>query len=73
MRSTSLGAADGGRPGRESRGEKVLSVADALRERGVLFVFSTGHLEWALPDVYKDVPCCETPIDMRRLARALFG
>ncbi len=48
-------------------------MVDALRGWGVLFVFSTGYVESALPDVYKNVPCCEKPIDTRRLARALFG
>jgi DNA-binding LytR/AlgR family response regulator len=53
-------------------GEKVFPVADALRSRGIRFVFSTGYDEWALPDAYNDVPRCEKPIDMARLARTLF-
>lgn len=53
-------------------GEKVFPLADELRARGVRFVFSTGYDEWALPDAYKDMPRCEKPIDMPRLARALF-
>ena len=54
-------------------GEKVFPVADALRARGIRFVFSTGYDEWALPDAYKDVPRCEKPIDLPRVAQALFG
>lgn len=53
--------------------EKVFPVADELRARGVPFVFSTGYDEWALPDAYKDVPRWEKPVDVARIARALFG
>ena len=54
-------------------GEKVFPVADALRERNIRFVFSTGYDDWALPEAYRDVPRCEKPIDLPRVARALFG
>ena len=55
------------------RGEQAFPVADALRERGVPFVLATGYEQWALPETYKDVPRCDKPVDMRHLARALFG
>ena len=55
------------------RGEKAYPVADALRERGVPFVLATGYEQWALPEAYKDVPRCDKPVDLRHLARALFG
>src|SRR3712207_5295705 len=55
------------------RGEKAYPVADALRECGVPFVLATGYEQWALPEAYKDVPRCDKPIDLRHLARALFG
>lgn len=55
------------------RGEKAYPVADALRERGVPFVLATGYEQWSLPDSYKDVPRCDKPVDLRHLARALFG
>lgn len=51
--------------------EKSFAVADALRARGVPFVFVTGDRDWAVPDVYRDVPRCGKPIDIRRVARAL--
>ena len=54
-------------------GEKVFPVADELLARGIRFVFSTGYDEWALPDAYKDVPRCEKPVDVPRMAEALFG
>jgi CheY-like chemotaxis protein len=55
------------------RGEKAYPVADALRERGIPFVLATGYEQWALPEAYKDVPRCDKPVDLRNLARALFG
>src|SRR3712207_6585498 len=55
------------------RGERAYPVADALRERGVPFVLATGYDQWALPEAYKDVHRCDKPIDLRHLARALFG
>ena len=65
----SEGALDGVNLG----GETVFPVADALRARGIPFVFSTGYDEWALPDAYTAVPRCEKPIDVPRVTRALFG
>ena len=55
------------------RGEKAFPVADALRERNMPFVLATGYEQWALPDAYKDAPRCDKPVDLRQLARALFG
>jgi len=69
----SEGALDGAVLDVNLGGEKVFPVADALRARGIRFVFSTGYEEWALPDAYKEVPRCEKPIDVARIAEALFG
>jgi CheY-like chemotaxis protein len=55
------------------RGEKAYPVADALRQRGIPFVLSTGNEQWALADAYKDVPRCDKPVNLRHLARTLFG
>ena len=55
------------------RGETAFPVADALRERNMPFVLATGYEQWALPDAYKDAPRCDKPVDLRQLARALFG
>ena len=55
------------------RGEKAYPVADALRERSVPFVLASGYEQWALPESYKDLPRCDKPVDLRHLARALFG
>lgn len=53
--------------------EKAFPVADALRARGVPFVFVTGDDDWTVPEVYSDVPRCSKPVDIRKVARALFA
>jgi CheY-like chemotaxis protein len=54
-------------------GEKCFAVADALRARGVPFVFVTGYDGWTLPEEYRDFPRCSKPVQIEQLARALFG
>jgi ActR/RegA family two-component response regulator len=55
-------------------GERAFAVADALRARGVPFVFATGYDHAAIPAAYADVPYCEKPAGARKVARALrFG
>ena len=51
----------------------VFPVAEALRARGVRFVFTTGFNEQAIPDRYKDVARYEKPFDPTQVARALFS
>jgi CheY-like chemotaxis protein len=51
----------------------VYPVAEALRARGVPFVFTTGYNEHAIPDRYKDVPRYEKPFDPTQVVRALFS
>ncbi|WP_058755231.1 response regulator [Sphingomonas endophytica] len=36
-------------------------VAERLRELGVPFMFLTGYDDWALPDVFRDVPLLPKP------------
>lgn len=55
------------------RGEMAYPVADALVKRGVPVVFATGYDVNALPARYDGLPACEKPVDVRRVARALFG
>jgi CheY-like chemotaxis protein len=50
------------------RGGRVFPVADALANRGVPFVFTTGYDAFTVPDIYEDVPRCEKPIDENLLA-----
>ena len=52
------------------RGQPSFDVADALLERGVPFVFVTGH-DALVRERYPDVPCYPKPADMPKLVRAL--
>jgi CheY-like chemotaxis protein len=53
------------------RGEQSYPIADALRARGVPFVFATGYDAWAIPETYVGVPRMEKPVNTRALARLL--
>jgi hypothetical protein len=53
--------------------EVVYPVADALRERGVPFVFATGYDQTVIPAPYADVRRCEKPVSPEVVAKALFG
>ena len=55
------------------RGELVFPVADALCQRGVRFVFATGYDRRIIPERHRAMPCCEKPVDPRRLVQVLFG
>ncbi|TNC49588.1 response regulator [Rubellimicrobium rubrum] len=55
------------------RGTMVFPVADALRGRGIPFVFVTGYDHAALPAAYAGVSCCEKPTDMPALVRLLMA
>ena len=52
--------------------EDVFPVAEALRERGVPFVFATGYDAWSLPSAYAEVPRWEKPFDVKRCLSNLF-
>jgi ActR/RegA family two-component response regulator len=51
--------------------ERAWPIADALRQRGVRFIFATGYDPWIIPEPYREVPRCEKPVDTRVLARLL--
>jgi CheY-like chemotaxis protein len=55
------------------RGDMVFPVADALRARGVPFVFATGYDQQAIPDRYSDVEHYQKPLDPAQIVRALFS
>lgn len=55
------------------QGEMAFPVADALKERNIPFVFSTGYDQSAIPPRYGDTPRCEKPVKATAIARALFG
>ncbi len=45
-------------------GEMVYPVAEALRARGIPFIFATGYEAWAIPETYADVPLCVKPVEV---------
>jgi len=53
------------------RNEMIFPVADALRARGVPFVFTTGYNLKVIPDGYKDVVRYEKPFDVAEVARVV--
>jgi CheY-like chemotaxis protein len=53
------------------RNEMIFPVADALRARGVPFVFPTGYSQKIIPDRYKDVVRYEKPFDVAEIARVV--
>ena len=53
--------------------EWVFPVADALRARGVPFVFATGYDRGVIPLRFGDVGHYEKPVDVAEIATALFG
>lgn len=55
------------------QGEMAFPVADALMERHIPFVFSTGYDQSAIPARYIDTPRCEKPAKAATIARTLFG
>jgi CheY-like chemotaxis protein len=53
------------------RGERVYAVADALRERGIPFVFASGHDRASVPEVYAQIPLCGKPMEYELLSATL--
>jgi CheY-like chemotaxis protein len=53
------------------RGDMVYPIADALRARGVPFVFATGYDQWALPERFSDAPRVEKPFKGYKVAAVL--
>jgi CheY-like chemotaxis protein len=55
------------------RDDMVFTVADALRARGVPFVFATGYDLQSIPEEYRDVAHFQKPLDPAKLVSALFS
>ena len=53
------------------RGEMIFPVADALVERGVPFLFTTGYDASVIPKRFKDTVRCEKPIIMQKVTQAI--
>ena len=52
-------------------GEMVFPVADALRERNVPIIFTTGYDEDTIPPRFGDIQRCEKPVTLIRLKKAV--
>jgi CheY-like chemotaxis protein len=55
------------------RGEKSFPVADALRERAIPFVFTTGYDPSMIPEPYRRMRRFEKPVSMHDVVRAVLG
>jgi CheY-like chemotaxis protein len=55
------------------RDEKVYPVAEALRSRGIPFVFTTGYDAWLVPEAYAAVRRLAKPVDIRALVQSISG
>jgi DNA-binding response OmpR family regulator len=49
------------------RGGKVYPVAEQLAERGIPFVFASGHGDWALPETLRNKPRLTKPFTVSAL------
>jgi CheY-like chemotaxis protein len=54
-------------------GDLALPVAEALRNRRVPFVFTTGYDARVIPERFHNIARCEKPVDFNDVARALFA
>lgn len=54
-------------------GEMVYPVADALRQKGLPFVFVSGYDARSVESRFADVPWFEKPATPMQLVEALFG
>lgn len=54
-------------------GEMAYPVADALLDRRVPLVFTTGYDAGSIPPRYRQVARCEKPVTTAAVLRALFG
>ncbi|HYC69065.1 response regulator [Brevundimonas sp.] len=54
-------------------GKQVFPVAEALKDRGVPFVFSTGYGEGGLPDEWRGQPTLQKPFTEAAVRDALMA
>lgn len=55
------------------RGDKAFAVADALKARGVHFVFATGYDQSFIPEPHASSPHVEKPVNVDEIIAALTG
>lgn len=52
-------------------GEWTYPVAEALRDRGVPFIFATGYGATSLDPAWRDRPVLQKPFELRDMARSI--
>jgi CheY-like chemotaxis protein len=52
-------------------GEKVYAAAEALRRRGVPFLFATGYEASSVPKEFQDISCLSKPFELSRALNIL--
>jgi CheY-like chemotaxis protein len=58
------------------QGESAFPVAEALKARGIPFVFATGYGERGLPENYRGQPVLQKPFskdDLERVLKVIFS
>jgi CheY-like chemotaxis protein len=55
------------------RGRMAYPIADALRSRGIPFVFATGYDVFDIDAGYTEVQRCEKPVNPQNVADMLFA
>ena len=53
------------------RGERVFPLCEALDERGVPFVLTSGYADWSMPGKWKDRPRLPKPYSIEQVEDAL--
>ena len=53
------------------RGERVFSLCDALLEKGVPFVLTSGYADWELPDKWQHAPRLQKPYTIEQVQEVL--
>lgn len=53
------------------RGERVFTLCDALSEKGVPFVLTSGYADWELPDRWRHAPRLQKPYTIDQVEDAL--
>lgn len=54
-------------------GEMSYPIADALAERGIPFVFTTGYDKSNIATRFTSIPRCEKPVEVSKVVQAIFG
>lgn len=53
------------------KGEMIYPAADKLLSRAIPFIFTSGYDRGPIPELYRDIPLVEKPIDDGALGRVL--